>query len=132
MFDIFKFLKCKELECAVLDDGTLKTSPVGQIISTNEFYDYEAKYVKDSELIIPANISKELAREIQDLSLKIFKSLELKTLARIDFLYDYVNNVLYFNEVNTMPGFTSISMYPLLFKESGMTIQELITKIIEN
>ena len=129
---IEKFIKSRELECAVLYDKKLKVSTVGEIKSVNTFYDYDAKYVSDSELIIPAKISKELQKQIQDLSLKIFNILELKDLSRIDFLYDYNNEKLYFNEVNTMPGFTSISMYPLLFKEKDISIQELITKLIEN
>lgn len=129
---IEKFIKSRELECAVLFDKKLKVSTVGEIKSVNTFYDYNAKYISNSELIIPAKISKELEKQIQDLSLKIFNILELKYLSRIDFLYDYNNEKLYFNEVNTMPGFTSISMYPLLFKEKGISIQELITKLIEN
>lgn len=129
---IEKFIKARELECAVLYDKKLKVSPVGEIKSVNIFYDYEAKYESDSKLLIPAQISKELIKQIQDLSLKIFKILELKDLSRIDFLYDYNENSLYFNEVNTMPGFTNISMYPLLFKEAGISIKELITKLIEN
>ena len=129
---IEKFIKARELECAVLYDKKLKASPIGEIKSVNTFYDYEAKYESDSKLLIPAPIDKLLTKQIQELSLKIFKILELKDLSRIDFLYDYNNNVLYFNEVNTMPGFTSISMYPLLFKESNISIKELITKLIEN
>ena len=129
---IEKFIKARELECAVLEDKKLKVSPVGEIKSVNTFYDYEAKYERDSELLIPAPLSKELVKEIQTLSLKIFKVLELKDLSRIDFLYDYNNDKLYFNEVNTMPGFTKISMYPMLFNELGIPIKELITKLIEN
>lgn len=126
------FIKSRELECAVLLDKKLKVSPVGEIKSSNTFYDYEAKYVKDSNLIIPANIEKKLEKEIQDLSLKIFEILELSNLSRIDFLYDYNNKKLYFNEVNTMPGFTTISMYPMLFNNLGITTKDLITKLIEN
>ena len=129
---IEKYVKARELECAVLKDKKIKISPVGEIKSINTFYDYEAKYEKDSSLLIPAPIEKELQKEIQELSSKIFNILELKDLARIDFLYDYNNDKLYFNEVNTMPGFTNISMYPLLFNEYGINIKELITKLIEN
>lgn len=129
---IEKFIKARELECAVLYDKKLKVSTVGEIKSVNTFYDYEAKYEKDSELLIPAPLPKELIKEIQELSLKIFKVLELKDLSRIDFLYDYNNEILYFNEVNTMPGFTKISMFPMLFNEKGISIKELITKLIEN
>ena len=129
---IEKFIKARELECAVLEDKKTKVSPVGEIKSINTFYDYEAKYESNSDLLIPAPIPKELTKQIQELSSKIFKILELKNLSRIDFLYDYNHDILYFNEVNTMPGFTSISMYPLLFKEKGISIKELITKLIEN
>lgn len=128
---IEKYIKARELECAILQTNKIITSPIGEIRSSNTFYDYEAKYLKDSSLIIPANISKELAKEITELSKKIFNVLSLSTLARIDFLYDYNEEKLYFNEVNTMPGFTDISMYPLLFKEVGINIKNLITKIIE-
>ena len=128
---IEKYIKARELECAILETNKIITSPIGEIRSSNTFYDYEAKYLKDSSLIIPASISKELAKEITELSKKIFNVLSLSTLARIDFLYDYNEEKLYFNEVNTMPGFTDISMYPLLFKEVGINIKNLITKIIE-
>lgn len=128
---IEKYIKARELECAILETNKIIPSPIGEIRSSNTFYDYEAKYLKDSSLIIPANISKELAKEITELSKKIFNVLSLSTLARIDFLYDYNEEKLYFNEVNTIPGFTDISMYPLLFKEVGINIKNLITKIIE-
>ena len=128
---IEKYIKARELECTILETNKIISSPIGEIRSSNTFYDYEAKYLKDSSLIIPANISKELAKEITELSKKIFNVLSLSTLARIDFLYDYNEEKLYFNEVNTMPGFTDISMYPLLFKEVGINIKNLITKIIE-
>lgn len=128
---IEKYIKARELECAILETNKIIPSPIGEIRSSNTFYDYEAKYLKDSSLIIPANISKELAKEITELSKKIFNILSLSTLARIDFLYDYNEEKLYFNEVNTMPGFTDISMYPLLFKEVGINIKNLINKIIE-
>ncbi len=129
---IEKYIKSRELECAILEDKKLKVSPVGEIKSSNTFYDYEAKYIKDSNLIIPAKIDKSLEKQIQDLSIKIFKILSLSNLSRIDFLYDYNNDILYFNEVNTMPGFTSISMYPLLFNYIGISTKELITKLINN
>lgn len=128
---IEKYIKARELECAILQTNKIISSPIGEIRSSNTFYDYEAKYLKDSSLIIPANISKKLAKEITELSKKIFNVLSLSTLARIDFLYDYNEEKLYFNEVNTMPGFTDISMYSLLFKEVGINIKNLITKIIE-
>ena len=129
---IEKFVKARELECAALETKKLKLYPVGEIKACNTFYDYEAKYEGDTKLLIPAPINKELEKEIQEISKKIFKILSLKDLSRIDFLYDYNNKKLYFNEVNTMPGFTDTSMYPLLIKDKGISIKELITKLIEN
>lgn len=127
---IEKFIKARELECAVLEDKKLIVSTVGEIISKNTFYDYESKYILDSNLIIPANLDKDIVKLIQEYSSKIFKILSLKDLSRIDFLYDYENNQIYFNEVNTLPGFTDISMYPQLFKKEGISIKELITKLL--
>ena len=127
---IEKFIKARELECAILEDKKLIVSTVGEIKSTNTFYDYESKYILDSKLIIPANINKEIIKQIKNYSTKIFKILSLKDLSRIDFLYDYENNKIYFNEVNTLPGFTSISMYPQLFNHKRISTKEIITKLL--
>lgn len=129
---IEKYIKSRELECAILEDKKIIVSDIGEIISSNKFYDYESKYQKESNLIIPANIPNNLKQEIQELSLKIFNILSCKNLARIDFLYDYNNHKLYFNEINTMPGFTNLSMYPLLFKQKRISLKKLITKLIDN
>ena len=129
---IEKFIKARELECAVLENkNKLIVSPVGEIKSQNKFYDYDSKYILDSNIIIPANLDKEIINQIKELSKKIFKILSLKDLSRIDFLYDYENNKLYFNEVNTIPGFTDISMYPKLFINQGISIKELITTLLK-
>jgi D-alanine-D-alanine ligase len=129
---IEKFIKCRELECAVLEkDNNIIVSTVGEIKSVNEFYDYESKYVLDSKVTIPAQIDESIIKEIQTYSEKIFKILSLRDLTRIDFLYDYENKQLYFNEVNTLPGFTTISMYPMLINNSGINIKELITTFLK-
>jgi len=128
-----KFISSKrELECAVLEDGKLKVSCVGEIMPDVEFYDFDAKYVNDTNVVIPAKIDKKLEKEIKENAVLIFNALGLRTLSRVDFLYDVDSNKLYFNEVNTIPGFTSISMYPLLFNHDGISTKELITKLIEN
>ena len=128
---IEKFIKARELECAILEDKKIKVSTVGEIISKNIFYDYESKYILDSNIIIPANLDKDIIKKIQEYSKKIFKVLSLKDLSRIDFLYDYENNKIYFNEVNTIPGFTDISMYPQLFEHENISIKELITILLK-
>ena len=128
---IEKFIKARELECAILEKhNKLKISTVGEIKSQNTFYDYESKYILDSNLIIPANLDKDIIKKIQAYSAKIFQILSLKDLSRIDFLYDYETNQIYFNEVNTLPGFTSISMYPQLFNHQEISTKDLITKLL--
>lgn len=129
---IEKFIKCRELECAVLENNnTFIVSTVGEINAKHEFYDYESKYILDSKITIPAQIEERIVKQIQEYSEKIFKVLSLRNLTRIDFLYDVENDQLYFNEVNTLPGFTTISMYPMLINESGINIKELITELLK-
>ncbi len=128
---IEKFIKAKELECAVIEDKKIIASSIGEIIPSNVFYDYNAKYEKESKIIIPAKIDDELKKEIQDKAIKIFKVLNCKDYARIDFLYDIENNILYFNEINTIPGFTKISMFAKLFEYDKINYKKLITKLID-
>lgn len=129
---IEKYIKSRELECAILKNKKTIISPVGEIRASNTFYDYEAKYSKDSTLIIPAKIPPELTKEIINLTTTISNILSISNLARFDFLYDYHEEKLYFNEVNTIPGFTSSSMYPLLFNHLGIPLKDLITILIDN
>ena len=122
-----------ELECAVIDNNRkIIVTNVGMIISCKSWYDYDAKYILDSKTVIPAPISLELKNKVQELTYKIFDILELKDLARVDFLYDKDLNILYFNEVNTMPGFTSISMYLKLCNDIGIKTKDLITILLKN
>ncbi len=130
---IEKYIKKRELECGILEShNKMIVSSVGEIIPDVGFYDYSSKYEKDTKLVIPSNIDLEIQKQIQEYSKKIFKILGLHTYARLDFMYDYNNQILYFNEVNTIPGFTNISMYPMLFLDIGISIKNLITKLIEN
>ena len=128
---IEKFIKGRELECGILEDKKLIVGDVGEIKYDHEFYDFNAKYKEKSNLIIPAKISKSLTKKIQEETIKIFKILNLKDFARIDFIYDETNDILYFNEVNTIPGFTDISMFPLIFKNKNLNFEKLIIKILE-
>ena len=123
--------KRREFECAVLGKEEMTISSVGEIILDDGFYDYDSKYVKDTNVGIPADIDEELSKKIKSLAKKIFTIVGLKDLSRVDFLYDMETNELFFNEVNTIPGFTSISMYPLLFNYDGISTKELITRLIE-
>lgn len=130
---IEKYIKNRrEFECGILEDKKIIASTIGEIIIDNGFYDYDSKYVNKSNIVIPAFISDEIETMIKNTSTYIFKILGCKSLARVDFIYDEDNDVLYFNEINTMPGFTDISMYSKVFDYDGISYKDLITKLIEN
>ena len=122
-----------EVECAVLGNEEPAASTVGEILPCNEFYDYEAKYINgDTGLAIPAkNISREKIDEVRQTAVKAYKALGCAGLARVDFFVDKETAEVYFNEINTLPGFTSISMYPKLWEASGIPYADLLDKLIE-
>lgn len=126
-----KFIKGIELECGIVETNKLIVGDVGEIKHSHKFYDFDAKYNGKTSIIIPAKIDKILEKQIKIETLKIFKILNLKDFARIDFIYDNENNILYFNEVNTIPGFTNGSMFPLMFKSKKLDFPKLIEKIIK-
>lgn len=121
----------REVECAVLGNEDVLTSCVGEIKAADEFYSYDAKYNnQESKTLIPADISDEKAKEIQELAKKAFKSIDGKGLSRVDFFIETETEKVFINEINTLPGFTSISMYPKLFGKVGIKYSELLDKII--
>ncbi len=121
----------KEVECAVLGNEEVIASCVGEIKSAEEFYSYDAKYKnQQSRTEIPANIPETLSDEIRKQAIKAFKAINGKGLSRVDFFIEQETNEIYINEINTLPGFTSISMYPKLFEASGIHYPELLNKII--
>ena len=125
--------KARELEVAVLGNDDPKASVVGEIITGKEFYDYEAKYLSEgSTAVIPARLSKAEIKLIRDLAIAAFRACDLSGLARVDFLMEPGGKRrIYLNEVNTLPGFTSISMYPKLWEATGLSYKDLITRLIE-
>jgi len=122
----------RELECGVLGNENPEASVVGEIIPTHEFYSYDAKYLDDNGAAsqIPANIPEEVSKRIQELAIRTFKVLECEGLGRVDVFLTPENNVIV-NEINTIPGFTSISMYPKMWEASGLGYTDLITRLIE-
>lgn len=121
-----------EIEVAVLGHTNPRISACGSIIADGGFYDYKTKYITNAiKIRIPAEIPVEAASEIQEISLQVFKLLRLSGLARIDFFYQPSSGKIYFNEANTLPGFTPISMYPKLFQEAGISYSDLITRLID-
>ena len=124
--------KARELECAVLGNDEPQASVVGEIVPAAEFYDYNAKYIDEgSEPLIPAKISKKQMKEVQEMAVRAFQAVDCSGLARVDFLMDPKNGKMYLNEINTMPGFTSISMYPKMWAASGLEYPKLIDRLIE-
>ncbi len=120
-----------ELECAVLGNSDVEAAAVGQVLAAAEFYDYDAKYNnKESKTVIPAPIPEDKTEEIRRQSVKIFRALDGRGLARVDFFLEEGGRIV-FNEINTLPGFTPISMYPMLFNEAGLSTEELVDKLIE-
>ena len=128
---IEKYIKHnRELECAILQkEKKLIISDIGEIINNGNWYDFDSKYKTKNETVI-SNISPEIKKNIQIYSKKIFEILECKNLSRIDFLFDVEKETLYFNEINTIPGFTEISMYPKLIENEGISSKNLISILL--
>src|SRR3954466_7334954 len=123
--------KAREIECSVLGNDKPLASVAGEIVPAAEFYDYTAKYLDEgSQLIIPAKLTKAETKKVQELAIAGFRAVDCSGLARVDFLMDPKSRKIYLNEINTMPGFTSISMYPKLWAASGMEYSELIERLI--
>lgn len=120
----------REIEVSLLGNDSVRASCCGEIIPKGEFYDYEAKYHSSAtQIIIPAKIPREVEQRIQELGVTIFSALNLRGLARADFLVSGTD--IFFNEVNTMPGFTNVSMYPKLWEASGVSYGELVETLVE-
>jgi D-alanine-D-alanine ligase len=129
---IESFVDGREIECGVLGDISAIASRPGEIVPCNEFYDYRAKYVDDrSELVIPVELGSVLEEKIKQLSVKAFRAVEASGLARVDFFLDRKGGTITINEINTMPGFTSISMYPKMWEASGVSYNDLVSKLLE-
>jgi len=122
----------KEVECAVLGNEEVEASCIGEIKPAEEFYTFDAKYKnQESKVLIPAELPEEMSEKIRKLAVKAFKSIDGKGLSRVDFFANVETNEIYINEINTLPGFTTISMYPKLFEQVGIPYEELLDKLIK-
>jgi len=122
----------REIEIGVLGNSRPEASVPGEIIPCNEFYDYDAKYIdENSKAIIPAKLSKSTTNKIKKMAIKAYATIDCSGMARVDFLIDRKTDEIYLNEINTIPGFTSISMYPILWEASGVPYSKLIDKLIK-
>jgi len=127
-----KAMDAREIECAVLGNDNPEASVPGEIIPVNEFYDYEAKYIKEgSELVIPARLSPRQSRRVQELAVRAFQAIDCAGMGRVDFLLDRRSRRIFVLEINTIPGFTPISMYPKLWEASGLPYAKLLDRLIQ-
>jgi D-alanine-D-alanine ligase len=125
-------IAARELECGVLGNDEPEASIVGEVVPHHEFYDFGAKYLEEgSELRIPAPIPDEIAEEVRRMALEAFRAIDCAGMARVDFFYEQTTGILFLNEINTIPGFTPISMYPKLWEASGVPYAKLIDSLIE-
>jgi D-alanine-D-alanine ligase len=127
-----KAVTAREIEVSVLGNHEPKASVPGEIVPHREFYDYAAKYLEEgTQLVIPADLKPKQATKIQSLAIETFRALELSGMARVDFFLEKKGGKIYLNEANTIPGFTSISMYPKLWEASGIPFRQLIDRLID-
>ena len=122
----------REIECGVLGNDEPRASVVGEVKPAGEFYDYDSKYIdKETQLIIPADLPDAVSQEVQRIALRAFKAVDAAGMARVDFFVSKKENKIYLSEINTIPGFTSVSMYPRLWEASGISYPELIDRLIQ-
>jgi D-alanine-D-alanine ligase len=122
----------REIECGVLGNDEPRASVVGEVKPAGEFYDYDSKYIDEgTQLIIPADLPDEVSQEVQRIALHAFKAVDAAGMARVDFFVSKKENKIYLSEINTIPGFTSTSMYPRLWEASGIPYPELIDRLIQ-
>src|SRR5260370_3618990 len=125
-------INCREVECGVLGNDEPIASVVGEVLSSNEFYDYRAKYIDGkSQVVIPTDIAQATSEEVRRQAVQAFLALDLSGLARVDFFIEKETGQVYINEVNTLPGFTTISMFPKLCEASGLSYAQLMDRLIE-
>jgi len=124
--------EAREIECSILGNDEPQASVVGEVKPAGEFYDYDSKYIDDkTQLIVPADLPEGVSKEVQQIALRAFKAIDAAGMARVDFFVTKKENKIYLNEINTIPGFTSVSMYPRLWEASGISYPELIDRLIQ-
>jgi D-alanine-D-alanine ligase len=125
-------IAARELECGVLGNEAPEASVVGEVIPSHEFYDFEAKYLDDAlKLEIPAQVPEEVRTQVRELSLRAFQALDCEGFARVDFFYEEATGRVLLNEVNTIPGFTPKSMFPMLWAASGLAYPDLVARLVD-
>ena len=123
-------LDVKEVECGIIGNSKLLTSEIGEVKYDSDWYDYNSKYNSNNKITIPAEIDPKIAKEIKEIAVKSCKALNIFGFARVDFFLEKSTNKILLNEINTIPGFTKNSMFPMLWKASGLNIEQLVAKLV--
>ena len=123
-------LDVRELECGIIGNSKLSTSEVGEVSYSSDWYDYDSKYSIDNKITIPADVNSEISKQIKHIAIQSCRALNIYGFARVDFFLEKSTNKVFLNEINTIPGFTSKSMFPMLWNASGLDIDQLVAKLI--
>ena len=124
-------LEVREIECGIIGNSKLLTSDIGEVIYESDWYDYDSKYHSNNKIIIPAALDSKIAKEIKDIAIKSCRALNIFGFARVDFFIEKSSNKILLNEINTIPGFTKNSMFPMLWEASGLKIEQLVAKLVQ-
>jgi len=124
-------LEVREIECGIIGNSKLLTSEIGEVNYESDWYDYDSKYHSNNKIIIPAEIDSKITKEIKEIAIKSCRALNIFGFARVDFFLEKSSNKILLNEINTIPGFTKNSMFPMLWQASGLNIEQLVAKLVE-
>ena len=124
-------LDIRELECGIIGNLKLYTSEIGEVSYSTDWYDYDSKYSMENQIIIPAEIDSQISKQIKDIAIRSCRALNIYGFARVDFFLENISNKIFLNEINTIPGFTSTSMFPMLWNASGLNIDQLVAKLVD-
>ncbi len=124
-------LEVREIECGIIGNSKLLTSEIGEVHYESDWYDYDSKYYSNNKIIIPAEIDSKITKEIKDIAIKSCRALNIFGFARVDFFLEKSSNKILLNEINTIPGFTKNSMFPMLWEASGLKIEQLVAKLVD-
>ena len=124
-------LEVREIECGIIGNSKLLTSEIGEVNYESDWYDYDSKYHSNNKIIIPAEIDSKITKEIKEIAIKSCRALNIFGFARVDFFLEKSSNKILLNEINTIPGFTKNSMFPILWKASGFNIEQLVAKLVD-
>jgi len=124
-------LEVREIECGIIGNSKLLTSEIGEVNYESDWYDYDSKYHSNNKIIIPAEIDSKVTKEIKEIAIKSCRALNIFGFARVDFFLEKSSNKIFLNEINTIPGFTKNSMFPMLWEASGLKIEQLVAKLVD-